>query len=309
MRSYGRGIYGIDAHYESEGMAAIYLLVSEGRAAIIETAHNASLPHLLADLKDLGVKRENIDYICVTHVHLDHAGGAGSYMREFPQAKLVVHPRGARHMVSPEKLVEGVKAVYGAAETERIYGEIIPVAEERVIAPEDGRELKFGEMTLVCYDATGHAKHHMIFFEKSTRSLFAGDAFGISYRWMKGADGRWAFPTASPVQFDPTAMTATTEKIVALAPEQIFITHFSELTNVRKNAALLTEGVKKYVEITEAAAGDKTKIKAGLAKLYGEIAEKEGTTLPAATIEESLRVDLELNAQGLSCWYSNSHKK
>ena len=117
MYDYGNGIYGVDGHYEIEGMAAVYVLLSEGRAAIIETAHNASLPSLLAALAELGVERESVDYICVTHVHLDHAGGAGSYMREFPRAKLVVHPRGARHMTDPAKLVEGVKAVYGDAET------------------------------------------------------------------------------------------------------------------------------------------------------------------------------------------------
>ncbi|WP_418445836.1 MBL fold metallo-hydrolase [Cloacibacillus evryensis] len=308
MYDYGNGIYGVDGHYEIEGMAAVYVLLSEGRAAIIETAHNASLPYLLAALAELGVERETVDYICVTHVHLDHAGGAGSYMREFPRAKLVVHPRGARHMTDPAKLVEGVKAVYGDAETERIYGTIIPVPEDRVIAPEEGRELTFGRMTLVCRDAPGHAKHHMIFFEKSTRSLFAGDAFGISYLWMTGKKGRWAFPTASPVQFDPEAMIATTEMITALAPSRIFITHFGELTNIRENSELLIEGIKKYVGITEAAAGDKTKIKAGLAKLYAEAAKENNTKLPAATIEESLPVDLELNAQGLSFWYRQRHK-
>ena len=328
MYSYGEGIYGIDAHYEREGMAAVYVLLSEGRAAVVETAHNASRPHLLAALAELGVAREAVDYVCVTHVHLDHAGGAGSYMREFPRARLIVHPRGARHLISPAKLIEGVKAVYGDEETERIYGEIIPVPEERVIAPEAEREFRLGAMTLACYDAPGHAKHHMIFFEKSTRALFAGDAFGISYPWMTGKNGRWAFPTASPVQFDPEAMAATTEKIAAFAPERVFLTHFGELTGkpaasrdvqnrqpgapaargAREHAARLTGQIKKYVAITEAAAGDKAKIKAGLAALYEEIAAAEGSRLPAATVEASLPVDLELNAQGLAFWYRQAHK-
>ncbi len=328
MYDYSEGIYGIDAHYEREGMAAVYVLISEGRAAVVETAHNASLPHLLTALAELGVAREAVDYVCVTHVHLDHAGGAGSYMREFPRARLIVHPRGARHLISPAKLIEGVKAVYGDAETERLYGEIVPVPEERVIAPEDGREFRLGAMTLACYDAPGHAKHHMIFFEKSTRSLFAGDAFGISYLWMTGKNGRWAFPSASPVQFDPDAMAATMEKIAALAPERVFLTHFGELTGkaaalqdlqsrqtdspavrgAREHASRLNGQIKKYVAITEAAAGDKAKIKAGLAAFCEEIAAEEGSRLPAATAEDSLSVDLELNAQGLAFWYRQTHR-
>ncbi|OUO92752.1 MBL fold metallo-hydrolase [Cloacibacillus sp. An23] len=306
---YGNGIYGIDAHYEGEGFVEVYLVRSLGEAAIIETAHNRSLPCVLEALGELGVARESVKYVCVTHVHLDHAGGAGSYMREFPNAKLVVHPRGARHMIDPAKLVEGVKEVYGPEETERLYGTIIPVPAERVLAPQDGEELTLGGRRLVCYDAPGHAKHHMIFFEKTTKSVFAGDGFGISYSCMDGTRGRWAIPTASPVQFDPEAMKATIDHIVSLEPETVFLTHFGPLTNIAEIAESLKKSVDKYVEIAVASRGEREGLSRRLTELYRELITENGQASRMEEIERAHRWDLELNIQGLACWYAHEHKK
>ncbi|MDO5114637.1 MAG: MBL fold metallo-hydrolase [Synergistaceae bacterium] len=306
---YGNGIYGVDSYYEGREFAEIFILRGGGRAAVVESAHNASLPRLLSALDELGIARGEIDYLCLTHVHLDHAGGAGSYMREFPNARLLLHPRGARHMIDPAKLVEGVRAVYGAAETERMYGEIIPVPEARVTAPRDGEEFSVGEFTLACYDAPGHARHHMIFFEKKTKSLFAGDAFGISFPWMEGAAGRWAFPSTSPVQFDPEAMIATTERILSLRPDSVYITHFGRIAGAQAErvAASLIESVKKYTRLAEEKGGDKDKIKSGLLSLYRRMAEENGIKAAEAPKEPFL-IDSELNAQGIAFWYKSANK-
>ncbi len=307
--SYGNGIYGIDAHYEGEGFVEVYLLRSGGEAAVVETAHNGSLPHVLSALVEIGGAREGFKYICVTHVHLDHAGGAGSYMREFPNAKLVVHPRGARHMIDPSKLVEGVREVYGPEETERLYGEIIPVPAERVIAAQDGEVLEIGAMRLECIDAPGHAKHHMIFFETAGKSLFAGDAFGISYPCMETARGRWAIPTASPVQFDPEAMKATVERIVSLAPETVYLTHFGPVKNVREVAESLMASVDRHVEIALEARGEREGIESRLKALYRDMIRENGQEDRMAEIERANRWDIELNTQGLACWYAHGRGK
>lgn len=299
---YGGGIYGIDALYEGQGFAQVYILHSGGRAAVIETAHNASLPHIISAMEKLAIKQDDVDFVCVTHVHLDHAGGAGSYMREFPNARLLVHPRGARHMADPRKLVEGVHAVYGPEETARLYGEIIPVPEERITAPQDGDEFRFGSMALSCFDAPGHAKHHMIFMEKSTGALFAGDAFGISYPWMSGSNGQWVFPTASPVQFSPYDMAATVKRITSLNPSSVYLTHFGPISDIDAAAAQLTKEIWRYADTAEKCAGDKERIKAALAGCCRKQAEEYGCGDGAAA-EKLLAVDLELNSQGLAFWY------
>ena len=307
---YSDNLYGIDAHYDGkDGAVMAYLLVSGGEAALVETAHNGSVPHVLAAMEELGVSRESVKYVCVTHVHLDHAGGAGSYMREFPNAKLVVHPRGARHMIDPAKLVEGVKEVYGPEETVRLYGEIIPVPAERVIAAQDGETLEIGALRLECIDAPGHAKHHMVFFEKTSRSLFSGDAFGIAYGCMETPRGRWAIVTASPVQFDPEAMKKTIDHIVSLAPEAVYLTHFGRLTNIAEVAESLKEGVDKYVEIGLASRGERAELSRRLSELYSAKITENGQDSRRAEIELANRWDLELNIQGLACWYNQLKAK
>ena len=172
-------------------------------------------------------------------------------------------------MIDPAKLVEGVREVYGPETTARLYGEIIPVPAERVLAPQDGETLEIGDMRLECIDAPGHAKHHMMFFERTTSSLFSGDAFGISYKCMEtDPHRRWVIVTASPVQFDPEAMKATIDHIVALAPETVYLTHFGCLTNVGEAAASLKAGVDKYVEIALASRGEREELSRRLKELY-----------------------------------------
>ncbi len=306
---YGDGIYGIDTHYEGEGFVQVYLIKSGAEAALIETAHNGSMPYVLEALSELGVGRGSVGLVCVTHVHLDHAGGAGAYMRAFPNAKLVVHPRGARHMVDPARLVEGVKEVYGAEETARLYGDIIPVPAERVAAPQDGETLRIGGRRIECIYAPGHAKHHMVFFETTTGSLFAGDAFGISYQCMEGTRGRWAIPAASPVQFDPEATKATIDNITSLAPSAAYLTHFGQLKNIGAAAECLKKLVDKYVEITLDARGEREALASRLAELYRELTIENGQASRLAEIERAQRLDLMLCTQGLACWYSGRRGK
>ncbi|MBR4401446.1 MAG: MBL fold metallo-hydrolase [Synergistes sp.] len=310
MTDCGNGIYCIDAHYRGDEIAAVFLLVSQGRAALIETANNASVRCTLAAMERLGVDREDADFVCVTHVHLDHAGGAGLYMQEFPNAKLVLHPRGARHMADPSRLMESVRAVYGRTETERLYGELVPVPQERMITPGDGERLTFGNMTLRCINAPGHAEHQMVFFEESTRSLFAGDAFGISYPWMKDESGRrWAFPSSSPVQFSPEAMASTIDRIMSLSPARIFLTHFGEINDTDSNAALLKNMIKEYAGITAAADGDEEQIRRGLSRLYENIAVQHGSALTPDAAEAALSSDAAVNAQGLAFRYKKTHEQ
>ena len=131
------GITVVDTGFVRPGFDASFLIVENGRAAFVEAGPNSAVPRLLATLAALGLGRDAVDYVIPTHVHLDHAGGVGLLMQELPGAKLLVHPRGARHMIDPSGLMRGARAVFGIEETARDYGELVPVPADRVIATTD----------------------------------------------------------------------------------------------------------------------------------------------------------------------------
>ncbi len=305
-RDYENGIIAFDAGYVRPILAAIHLVVENGRVAFIDTGSNDALPNALAALKKLGLDRSTVDYVILTHIHLDHAGGAGSLMQAFPHAKLVVHPRGARHMAAPEKLVAGVTAVYGAEYVKTVYGDILPVPADRIIEAHEGTVLDLAGRELLCIDTPGHAKHHICVVDRKTGGIFTGDMFGISYREFD-VDGRqFIFPTTSPSQFDPLEMRQSVERLLAFKPEAMYLTHYSRVPDVAAQGAALLRRMDASVAMAEAAAGDgearHARIKGELtAYLLAEL-RAHGCMLPEAEILEVLATDLELNAQGLAVW-------
>ena len=138
------GIHVIDTGFERPRLDAAYLVVEKGRGAFIDCGVNHSVPHLLAALDGAGLAPKDVDWLILTHVHLDHGGGAGELLRHLPGARLVVHPRGARHMIDPSRLWAGATAVYGEAEMQRSYGQLVPVAADRVVEAPDGHAVAVG---------------------------------------------------------------------------------------------------------------------------------------------------------------------
>ena len=305
-RDYGNGIIAFDAGYVRPILAAIHMIVDAGRIAFVDTGSNDALPNALAAVEKVGLTREAVDYIILTHIHLDHAGGAGSLMREFPNAKLVVHPRGSRHMAEPSKLVAGVTAVYGQDYVEKVYGDILPIAAERIIDAHEGLTLQLGGRELLCIDTPGHAKHHICIVDRKSGGIFTGDMFGLSYR-ETDADGRmFIFPTTSPTQFDPAEMHASIDRLLSFQPTAMYLTHYAQVTEVPAKAADLRRRLDAMVAIAEANAapgeGRHAAIKQGITDyLLAEI-RSHGCTLPEATLLDILGTDLELNAQGLAYW-------
>lgn len=305
-RTYEHGIHAFDAGYVRPILAAIHLIVDDGRVALVDTGSNDSLPNVLAALDKLGLGREAVDYIILSHIHLDHAGGAGTLMRELPKAKLVVHPRGSRHMAEPSKLVAGVTAVYGQEYVDTVYGEILPIPAERIIDAHDGLVLPLGGRELLCIDTPGHAKHHICVVDRKSGAIFTGDMFGLSYREFD-VDGRqFILPTTSPTQFDPAEMHASIDRLMSFAPSMMYLTHYAQVHDVPAQAEALRRRLNQHVAIAEqhAAAGEgrHAAIKDGItAYLLSEL-RAHGCSLPEAEIVEVLATDLELNAQGLEYW-------
>ena len=172
------------------------------------------MPRLLAALEAHGLDRDAVDYVIPTHVHLDHAGGAGLLMQELPKAKLVIHPRGARHMIDPSVLMEGVRAVYGKEVAARDYGELVPVPAERVVTTSDGMVIELGGRPLRFMDTPGHARHHHCIWDEASRGWFTGDTFGIVYPEL-ALRGPYIVPATAPVQFDQQALHESVARLLA----------------------------------------------------------------------------------------------
>ena len=305
-RDYGNGIIAFDAGYVRPVLAAIHLVIEGGRVAFIDTGSNDALPNAIAALSRLGLDYSAVDYIILTHIHLDHAGGAGSMMAKFPNARLVVHPRGARHMSEPARLVAGVTQVYGAEYVTRVYGEIVPVPAERIIEAPDGHVISLAGRELLCLDTPGHARHHICIVDRKTGGVFSGDTFGLSYR-EHDVDGRpFIFPTTTPTQFDPVAMHASIERILSLRPEAIYLTHYGRVDNVRQLAADLGRRIDALVSMAQTVAGSGAARHEALKEritqyLLAELSA-HGCQLPTEHALDIWETDLELNAQGLEVW-------
>jgi glyoxylase-like metal-dependent hydrolase (beta-lactamase superfamily II) len=207
-----------------ENHIASYVLKGSDSTAIIETGPTCSIPNLLKGLREIGVKNKDVDYVLVSHVHIDHAGGAGTLMRHLPSAKLIVHSRGAPHMVKPEKLWEASKQVLG--EIAIAYREIEPVPTNRVATPVDGTVIDLGgSVQLKVLETLGHASHHLGFFENMSRGIFQGDAAGI---YIPKLDV--AIPT-TPAPFNLEMTLSSIQKILDMAPNWLYYTHFGPVNN------------------------------------------------------------------------------
>jgi hydroxyacylglutathione hydrolase len=309
---YGHGISAVDSVYDRRGQTAIHLLVEDGRAAVIDTGTSHAVPRVLAALQAQGVEPAQVDYVILTHVHLDHAGGAGQLMARFPNARLTVHPRGARHVIDPSRLLAATAAIYGEAETRRVYGEILPVPTDRVTETPEGTTLRLAGRELLCLDAPGHARHHVVIRDSRSGHIFAGDTFGLSYRELDQDGRQFSFPTTSPSQFDPLALHRSIDRMLSFAPQAIYVAHFGRLTNPAVLGADLHRLIDAHAALGErhrsAGAERKRLLMEGVSGLVLAEHERQKWRFPREKTLEVFALDIELNAQGLESWLDSEGK-
>jgi len=307
---YDHGIYALDAGYIRPQLAAIHLIVEQDRVAVIDTANYLSCARVVDALRILGLTPASVDYVFLTHIHLDHAGGAGRLMQICPEARLVAHPRGTAHMADPTKLFAAVRAVYGAEEADRLYGEPTPIPADRIIAAGEGFAFELAGRSLVCLDTPGHARHHLCLWDARSRSLFTGDIFGLSFRELDVAGRPSILPTTTPTQFDPAAMHDSVDRILGQQPEAVYLTHFSRVSETPRLGGDLHRLIDAHVAVAErerAAGPDReARILAGLWALMDDEAERQGWRLEREQWREVLQSDIELNAQGLHYWLDHA---
>jgi glyoxylase-like metal-dependent hydrolase (beta-lactamase superfamily II) len=303
MVDLGNGVHLVDVHDQDTTELTCSYLLTGGKIAFVETGATPGIPYLLSALNDIGAGPEAVEAIIVTHIHLDHAGGAGALARRCKNAKVYVHPRGARHLVDPSRLTAGAKAVYGDR-FEKFFGEIVPVLQERVYTPADGEKLDLGEgRELTFYHSPGHAGHHMVVHDPSARGIFTGDAAGIRYYPLSRQIGRdYVLPSTPPVDFDPAVYVATLERILLLEPEYFYFTHYGRAENVpelvARNCDVLKASVTIAGEILERG-GTVVEVEMALWGLVmGELAW-DGVTDRNNPAVVRIGLDLELNAKGI----------
>lgn len=300
------GIHTVDAGYVRAGLASIHLIARNGRVALFDTGTRHSLPNVLAALAELGLGPESVDWIIASHVHLDHAGGAGALLAVCPDAMLVAHPKGARHLIDPARLIAGTTAVYGEQAFQALYGEVVPAPAERVLEAGDGHEIEFGGGVLRFLDTPGHARHHFCVHDSVANAIFTGDTFGISYREFDVEGRPFIFPTTTPVQFEPEALHASIDRLMALRPDAAYLTHYGRVDGLDALAGQLHRLIDDFVRLTRAVAGQgearHEALKLALENCLLDAARAHGCALPETRMRALLAGDIELNTQGLLVW-------
>lgn len=305
------GVVAIDTEYARPLQDASHLIVENSRAAFVDTGVNSSVPMLLHALAKQDLNVGDVDYVFLTHVHLDHAGGAGKLMQALPNARCVIHPRGARHMANPSKIVAGTEAVYGKARTREIYGVIEAIDEDRIDIADDEAWFELGGRGLQTIYTEGHARHHYVLNDPASQGVFTGDSFGVSYRELDTARGAFIFPSSTPIDFDPVAAHIAYDRILACNSQYVYVTHYSRIDDLERLAEDLHESVDAYVVIALENENVEDRQAALEASMFDYLCRRlleHGYNGDRESMWSTLQLDVGLNAQGLNVWLDRRKK-
>ena len=303
----GDGVVAVDTLYLRPSADASHLVIADGRAAFVDTGTNSSVPLLLDALEQYDLEPADVDYVFLTHVHLDHAGGAGSLMQQLPNARCVIHPRGAPHMADPTKLIAGTQGVYGKEKAFELYGEILPIDAERIIEAGDEDSFSFGGREVRALHTEGHARHHYCLHDPHSRGVFTGDSFGISYRELDTENGEFIFPTTTPPHFEPKEAHKAVDRIMAQDPEKLYLTHYSRVNDVGRLANDMHDCLDGFVEIARKHRERDDRQALMRDDLFEFISDRliaHGYDKGREAMWSLLQHDMNLNSQGLDAWLS-----
>ncbi|MDX1460212.1 MAG: MBL fold metallo-hydrolase, partial [Xanthomonadales bacterium] len=305
------GLLAVDSGLFRPRLACCYLVEHGDEAIIVEAGGASGAERLLTTVDRRGVEREQVRFVIVTHVHLDHAGGAGMLMKALPNATLLVHPKGARHMVDPSKLEKGARAVYGDEGFDRVYGSLLPVPENRVREMADGEVIDWNGRGLTFVDTPGHASHHFCVHDALTNGWFTGDTFGLSYRDLDTDKGPFVFPTTTPIDFNPDALRRSIARLLAVEPEWMYMTHFGRIGDPESLAPALIAGINQFeqwgLEFEEC--DDRVAlIEEAMTGWLMDGARQHGVTLAEDELHALFQMDIALNSAGIDVWLKRRAK-
>ncbi|KAA0548123.1 MBL fold metallo-hydrolase [Bacillus sp. BGMRC 2118] len=284
-------------------------LLNEDKKAIIDTSASPSVPHLLDGLAELHISPNEIDFLIVTHIHLDHAGGVGKMLEYCPNAKVIVHPKGARHIIDPSRLIQGARQVYGK-QFDSLFDPIIPINEDKVVIMNNGDLLTLSEeCTLTFWDTPGHANHHFSIHDSKTNGVFTGDTIGVNYESILGFP--FYLPSTSPNQFNPEMMLQSAKTIMKLSPSYIYFGHFGGTDRINEVWESLQFWIPVFVTTTKDVVNashsleEKVLVSKISEELYKKVIQKVPTTL-SKEAHKIIQLDLQVCAMGLLDYISRT---
>ena len=224
---------------------ATAIIQSSSGVALVDPGPSTTLDNLRAALKKKGIAIADLRQVLLTHIHLDHAGGMGSLVKENPAIEVFVHERGAPHMIDPSKLMASAGRLYGA-DMERLWGDFLPVPPERVTVLKGGERIVAGGRELEVAYTPGHASHHVSYFDRSARVAFVGDTAGIR-RGM----GSYVMPPTPPPDIDLDAWRVSADRILAWEPETLFLTHFGPFPGAARHFQELMDRLQAWSAIVQ----------------------------------------------------------
>lgn len=296
----------IDCYYFEPEHAASFLLVEGNEAVFIENNTVHAIPRLMEALKQRGLAPESVRYLIITHLHLDHGGGTSALVRQCPNATVLAHPRAVRHLVDPSRLIEGVKAVYGEAEFERLYAPITSIDGSRVHGVQDGEVVSFGTRNLTFLHTPGHAHHHVCIHDSGSNGVFTGDTFGVEYNAKRQTHHPFLLCSTAPTDFDPAAMRSSIQRILDTGAERVYLTHYGELRDVVAGAESLGRSLADMEQLLNAATDSDLREDAlqqfcrdGMRNAFHEQAQRCGASLSDSEWS-SLERGIAINAQGIA---------
>lgn len=284
-------------------------VIQEEKLTIVETGPSPSVKHLKEGLQELGFSLDEVKYIIVTHIHLDHAGGAGLLLQECPNAKVVVHPKGARHLAEPERLIAGARAVYGS-KFDDLFDPIVAIPEERLLTRAEGETLQIGEnCTLTFFDTPGHANHHFGIYDPVSNGMFTGDTVGVRYEQLAKDGVNLVLPSTSPNQFNPEAMQKAIERFQNMKLSYIYYGHFGMTADAEAGLAQVSEWLPLFLETAKDVKREQKDHEELAKRLLALVKDHlRGQEIPDDhEVYQIIQIDTEVGAMGLLDYLEKQH--
>jgi glyoxylase-like metal-dependent hydrolase (beta-lactamase superfamily II) len=269
IREVADNIYRFEKRLPIMGTVLAEYFIKEPKGALIDTGPTAFVPQISEAMNQLGIKE--LAFIMPTHIHVDHAGGIGKLAQLFPEAKVVIHPAGLKHVIDPSRLIESTKTVFGS-DFESGFGPILPVPESQLKVPEDSEIIKVGGKELQIIYAPGHAPHHIVIFDRRLRGLFCGEALGLQGE----GNEHLAVPAVAPPSFDQETYLQTMDKLRKLQPRILFFAHGGVsrepeklISSVENNTRLLGDLILRALKGGDSIAEIKHKVREAAKSSFG----------------------------------------
>ena len=243
MNTLSHGLSWIDLDFlgRSDVIAAA-VVQGPGGVAIVDPGPTSCLSTLESGLQAQGIRWDDVRHILLTHIHLDHAGASGTIVRDHPHITVLVHERGAKHMIAPSRLLESATRVYGE-DMDRLWGEFAAVPDANLVSLSGGESIEAGGRTLEVAYTPGHASHHVSYFDPSSGLAFVGDVAGVC------ALGGYVLPPTPPPDIDMEAWRVSVDRILAWSPSTLFLTHFGPVTRVRPHLAEMMDNLTVAADV------------------------------------------------------------